>query len=325
MSVVDRANHKDAKKVVEFLLPDRFVRKETLRFLVNAIIYSNGLKSDNWNLNLDKNGKFIRFNVGHAYCVQISDGELLILGLRKTLKEDLNGRSLEIEFRGYQGHKRISSRNLQAVPDCLVKVPDSVACIVAPHNTVHILPYLEAANQHFIAYAINNTRLLIQMENAHSTGMIEYLSRFSSRRIPNPLYAISQEGTTQKEAEVSQDGEKFSEDVIVSDDFMEGDVRQITVNSYGRSSTARKKCIEHYGTTCIICGFNFEKTYGPLGEGYIQVHHLEPLSEIQRTYQVDPINDLRPVCPNCHAIIHRKNPPLTIEQVRDLLATYELK
>jgi hypothetical protein len=322
MSIVDRASYKDAKMVVEYLLPERFARKELLEFLVNAIIYSDGLKSDNWNLNLDKNGKFIRFNVGHAYCVQISAGEILILGLREKLNEDLTGRNLEIEFRGHQSSKRISNRTLQNVPDCLAKVPDSVACIVAPQNIARTLPYLEAANRHFILYATNNTRLLVQMENAHSTGFIEYLSRFSSRHVPNPIYAISKEDTAEEESEVSQNAEKFLEDVIISDDFMEGDVRQITVKSYGRSAAARKKCIEHYGTTCIICGFNFEKTYGPLGRDYIQIHHLDPLSEIQESCQVDPVNDLRPVCPNCHAIIHRENPPLTIEQVKDLLATY---
>jgi putative restriction endonuclease len=118
------------------------------------------------------------------------------------------------------------------------------------------------------------------------------------------------------------ESEHIAEEVTTSDNLVEGAVRQIAVNSYERNSTARKKCIEHYGTTCYICGFDFETMYGPLGKDYTHVHHLKPLSEINEAYQVDPINDLRPVCPNCHAIIHRKNPSLTIEQVRDLLATY---
>ncbi len=61
------------------------------------------------------------------------------------------------------------------------------------------------------------------------------------------------------------------------------------------------------------------KFYGQIGEGFIHVHHLKPLSEIGQEYEVDPIEDLRPVCPNCHAMLHRKKPPYTIEQLKDLI------
>ena len=53
------------------------------------------------------------------------------------------------------------------------------------------------------------------------------------------------------------------------------------------------------------------------------MHHLLPLSEIKISYVVDPKEDLRPVCPNCHAVIHRRNPPFTLEEVRDMLAARE--
>ena len=71
---------------------------------------------------------------------------------------------------------------------------------------------------------------------------------------------------------------------------------------------ARKKCIEHYGAKCAVsnCGFDFEKLYGDIGKGFIHVHHLTQLSDIGQGYEVDPIKDLRPVCPNCHAMLHQK-------------------
>ena len=49
-----------------------------------------------------------------------------------------------------------------------------------------------------------------------------------------------------------------------------------------------------------MCGFDLVSRYGELGDGYIHVHHLKELSSLRRSYQVDPIKDLRPVCPNCH-------------------------
>jgi 5-methylcytosine-specific restriction protein A len=57
-----------------------------------------------------------------------------------------------------------------------------------------------------------------------------------------------------------------------------------------------------------------------LGEGVIHVHHLRELATLGKEYEVDPINDLRPVCPNCHAILHTSTPAMTINQLRKVLA-----
>jgi len=68
------------------------------------------------------------------------------------------------------------------------------------------------------------------------------------------------------------------------------------------------------------CGFNFEVAYGPLGEDFIHVHHIVPIGTVGAEYSVDPVKDLIPVCPNCHAMIHRVNPPLVIEQLKEILS-----
>lgn len=86
----------------------------------------------------------------------------------------------------------------------------------------------------------------------------------------------------------------------------EGLKKQITVNKYERSSIARKKCIDHHGINCSVCNINFLETYGSIGKDFIHVHHLIPISQIGKEYKVDYINDLIPVCPNCHAMLHRK-------------------
>ncbi len=101
--------------------------------------------------------------------------------------------------------------------------------------------------------------------------------------------------------------------------FYEGAKQTITVNRYERNNQARQQCIEYYGTSCYICGFDFEQAFGELGKGFIHVHHLIPLSEINQEYQINSIKDLRPVCPNCHAIIHKKNPPFSIEEMKTIL------
>lgn len=113
----------------------------------------------------------------------------------------------------------------------------------------------------------------------------------------------------------------FPDEVDSAETFVEGSVKRVSVNAYERDHKARQKCLEHYGLDCSICGFNFGKTFGQLGEGFIHVHHLRPISEIAEEYEVDPVKDLRPVCPNCHAMIHRRSPPLSIEKIKALLKT----
>lgn len=99
----------------------------------------------------------------------------------------------------------------------------------------------------------------------------------------------------------------------------EGMPNQVTVTTYERNPHARKECLEHYGYNCAVCGFNFEKTYGQIGKEFIHVHHLTQIATVGQAYQIDPIKDLRPVCPNCHAIIHKQKDPLTIEDVKELI------
>jgi 5-methylcytosine-specific restriction enzyme A len=105
--------------------------------------------------------------------------------------------------------------------------------------------------------------------------------------------------------------------------YPEGACHQILVNAFERSESARKACVEHFGVDCAVCGFNFESVYGPLGNGYIHVHHLRDLATIKSTYTVDPIHDLRPVCPNCHAMLHRTTPAMQIETLKELMRKLE--
>ncbi len=112
----------------------------------------------------------------------------------------------------------------------------------------------------------------------------------------------------------------YPDEIPQTEVHSEGSVSQVTINRYERDAVARDKCIEHYGLQCQICNFNFEDVYGDLGAGFIHVHHLVQISEIKKEYVIDPIEDLRPVCPNCHAMIHRgKKKPYSIKELRNIL------
>lgn len=81
----------------------------------------------------------------------------------------------------------------------------------------------------------------------------------------------------------------------------------------------RARAIEIHGSKCQICGFDFDNQYGPsLARGYIEVHHIRPLSEEREL--VDPETDLMPVCSNCHSMLHRKRGEvLDIEILQELV------
>jgi 5-methylcytosine-specific restriction protein A len=100
---------------------------------------------------------------------------------------------------------------------------------------------------------------------------------------------------------------------------MEGAPRQVEQTDYERNPKARRACIEHYGYRCYACGFDFEAFYGAMGRGFIHVHHLEQLSKKGRRHEVDPVRDLRPVCPNCHAMIHAGREMLSMQELKALV------
>ena len=116
------------------------------------------------------------------------------------------------------------------------------------------------------------------------------------------------------------DTSDYPDEVDPSIGHAEGATKKVVVNAYERSGKARIECIRHYGAYCHICGFDFSKAYGDeLGKNFIHVHHLVNISTIGEKYIVDPIKDLRPLCPNCHAMIHKRKPALRLEELKTII------
>lgn len=86
----------------------------------------------------------------------------------------------------------------------------------------------------------------------------------------------------------------------------EGGKKKIYTTVYERSKISRDKAVSIHGYACIVCNFDFKRFYGDWGEGFIHVHHKNPLSVQKERGKVNPKTDLEVVCPNCHAMIHRK-------------------
>ncbi|MXY99230.1 hypothetical protein F4Y93_00775 [Candidatus Poribacteria bacterium] len=116
---------------------------------------------------------------------------------------------------------------------------------------------------------------------------------------------------------VPSDKPVYPDEIDPQEPLVEGARRRVTVNAYERNLKAREKCLEKHGYRCAVCKMCFEEYYGDIGRGFIHVHHIKELSSIRSEYEVDPIKDLCPVCPNCHAMLHRAK--LSVDELRQRL------
>jgi 5-methylcytosine-specific restriction protein A len=153
----------------------------------------------------------------------------------------------------------------------------------------------------------NATRLFLFAEFQKPHGEWWWIMR------PQVAKALEQLGMT------GEANTTIAEEITDSTPLYEGAVTSINVNAYERSGTAREECILKQGCKCAVCGVILADIYGEVAQGFIHVHHLTLLAVRNGSYEINPQRDLRPVCPNCHAIIHLKNPPYTIQQARSFL------
>jgi hypothetical protein len=145
---------------------------------------------------------------------------------------------------------------------------------------------------------VNNEWKLVRLRNSPSINIGDYFSPFNETSAV--VYA-----------------DELSDDLL---EFVEGEKKSVYINVYERDPKARQACINKHGTVCCICDFDFGKIYGTAFNGKIHVHHLKPISECDGKYVVDPINDLCPVCPNCHMVLHSKSDGVyTIDEVKKML------
>jgi len=143
---------------------------------------------------------------------------------------------------------------------------------------------------------------------------VEYKEKFDSLEINEYLEKVLKALDTpdQKYIETKND-EKLSENI-----FKEGSKITIEINKYERNIKAKQKCLEHFGRVCQVCKFKDFKIFGN-GISVIEVHHKIPISNYSQEYIVNPIEDLIPLCPNCHRAIHSKIPAYSVEELKELI------
>lgn len=122
-----------------------------------------------------------------------------------------------------------------------------------------------------------------------------------------------------EETELTQEDDEFSEGKLLLRKHLqrERNIKLIEI--------AKKEFIKKHGHLyCEICGFDFSKTYGELGENFIEAHHVKPVSTMQEDEKTK-VDDIVMVCSNCHSMIHRKKPWLSAENLSKILKKQDCK
>lgn len=153
----------------------------------------------------------------------------------------------------------------------------------------------------------------LQDEDGVGPAKIKGFERFITRK-----WLLQQEGRWYACEEVPIP--VIPEEVSHPELYLEGALREVKVNAYERNAQAREACIRHHKAVCAACKFDFGSVYGEIAKGLIHVHHIVPLSTIGAEYKLDPITDLIPLCPNCHAVVHRGAEVLSIDKLKECLA-----
>ena len=289
---IDRYDRRSAARLFQSLWPDDNVARAVAENLAASIRVAHDAGDACWEVTMYPYG--LRLNVGQVETLTLwEDGSRFLFQSPLHLGPD----------------QRFDVNTSQSPVYPAVPVPSGV-CQVASTDLVILPAAVRTAHEAYIQAAASFKRGS-PFKRSHSPAVIEYVELALATTLPRPSYA--------PRGSPDQRVDPLPDELDLSQPLIEGARYQVTVNAFERDPRARQLCITRHGTACAICGFSFGTAYGPVAEGFIHVHHLRPLSEIGREYEVNPVEDLRPVCPNCHAVLHRRVPSFSIEEVRGFL------
>lgn len=277
----------EAQKVIEASIPNEARRLAVLNQLVRSTQLAESVAPSAWAVTLRPDG--FRLNVGTVEALGAWGEYMRVLLSASADAPQLA--ALNVNQTAYSS---------VAVPQCVF-----VGTVEEHFAARQILEPLH----HAFVDAVARTSKGVPRKGTlyarhHSPELMEYAGRATSPK-------KSDDKKTEAHSEMADELPPEEASTL-----FEGALKTSIVNIFERDAAGRDRCIAHWGATCSVCRFDFEAVYGAIGAGFIHVHHVRPLSEIRERYELDPVADLRPVCPNCHAMLHRRRPAYSIEELK---------
>ena len=185
---------------------------------------------------------------------------------------------------------------------------DSVRCVVVRDNDVKF-------DKKVIRFGEATKQMLRRARKAWASKDRAGIQPQTNWKYQGELLSVRYDEKYPRELEVWQEGEE-----VITEGAPEGARRTIQVNRYERDKKNREKAIKEHGVRCFGCDIKMEEMYGKIARGFIEIHHVKPISTVPERYQPN-IDDLVPLCPNCHAVVHlnRKRSPISIAKLKMMI------
>lgn len=292
-----------AEGFLEELCPGSRARIMVCRRVAETIRAANSLNPHSWGLTWHSDG--LRLNFGRLEAILWVPGSVGVMVDFLSAPNKTTLKKLE--------SLRRSSGSYRSAPDSHYVWSDTA-------NAADLNRFLAFVREFHAAHLDLASRTDVNGVTAkgHHPGMVDAIGHVAGRALPQPDYVTI---SRPKDAPVFVTPKLVPATAkpAARSVYEEGALREIVLEAIERDPRARAACIDAYGTQCAVCGMSFKERYGDAASGLIHVHHLKPLRRNSAARETDAIRDLRPVCPNCHAVIHRRRKPYSIKEVKTML------
>lgn len=281
----DRWTASSVRIEMDRLFSNPYARQTCLNVLADSIVHLNEVANERWSITIHPG--LVRLNTGRVEAVSFHPQEIgLLVDTREVAVEEIEDGNLPIELQGEFRH----------APECR-------QALFSPDDAPEVVPQIWDA--HLLALEIATaTNLPPAVQQLHAAGVVEFLREEARADLRQPGYATDPVEVTDL---------NFFPELLDSPEAHElGAVLKIPVNRYERDLDARTACIAYHGAACSVCRMTFRRVYDGVPPGFMHVHHVVPPTALGRGYVFDPIRDLRPICPNCHALVHMTDPPISL-------------
>lgn len=312
-----RWKERDVDAFLRALCPREDVLGIAAECVATSIAAAHQLGASNWGVTR-KNG-MIRVNVGRMEAILWASGRNALKDLRPGPRELFPIKpflALMVDRATLKGsnNERLPTGSLIERYGPFDTAPDS-RYFAIPTDDASVLrkswDAIRVAHLQHLELA-DKTPLNPKAREFHHPGLVDGLSKLTGRAMPQPGYVRIKgpeaEGTGTKSGATGGPP---------TGGYLEGAQRDVVQSKRERDPRAREDCLRYYGSSCSVCDQSMSSVYGSVAEDVIHVHHLNELASDTGSRLTDPIRDLRPVCPNCHSVLHLRTPSYSIDEVRE--------
>jgi hypothetical protein len=266
------------------------LRKRIARLASDTIKFANKQGKGEWGTTPFNDG--FRVNVGWTEIITVHDDTIALVVVAEDDLQLGSSREVRISRRTGKGSRGF----YRSIPGSVrVELPLRSVSQLEKHLT-QLEPRLREAVRLAARWSSSPS-----VKKGHRQALTEAIARAAGTRLPDAGHEAAMPTVSKNLA------------------LMEGALERVIGMRYKRRRELRADCIAHHGTNCKVCDFSFAQQFGPIGKGFIHVHHLTPIASRKRARLVDAKRDLIPVCPNCHAMLHSAGPPRTVDELKELI------